>query len=270
MSEFHDPDLRQQLGRLSGPYPDDNAAFAAWQRRVGQARRRRVMAWTTGAALSLVVGTVGVAALQNPARHSVVPGKSSETSAEFTVSVASTEPEATDPATTESSAPETSAPTTLAPDTTPVSVAEAETSVPEAEGDEGSGSQGSGGSTGHGGSPTSAAPNDPQATTQTFNSGGGSITVRQDGDRLTIVGTNPASGFRAKENTHSGRRVDVTFKSGDHEFEISVRLSDGVMKSSVSEDQNDAPQHDTVPDGDGDNNQGGGGGGGGGGGDNND
>ena len=41
MSEFHDPDLRQQLGRLSGPYPDDNAAFAAWQRRVGQARRRR-------------------------------------------------------------------------------------------------------------------------------------------------------------------------------------------------------------------------------------
>ena len=46
MSEFHDPDLRQQLGRLSGPYPDDNAAFAAWQRRVGQARRRRAMAWT--------------------------------------------------------------------------------------------------------------------------------------------------------------------------------------------------------------------------------
>ena len=35
MSEFHDPDLRQQLGDLSGPFPDDNVAFAAWQRRVG-------------------------------------------------------------------------------------------------------------------------------------------------------------------------------------------------------------------------------------------
>ena len=48
MSEFHDPELRQELGRLSGPYPDDNEAFAAWQRRVGQARRRRAVAWTTG------------------------------------------------------------------------------------------------------------------------------------------------------------------------------------------------------------------------------
>ena len=72
MSEFHDPDLRQQLGRLSGPYPDDNAAFAAWQRRVGQARRRRAMAWTTAAALSLIVGTVAVAALQSPTQHSIV------------------------------------------------------------------------------------------------------------------------------------------------------------------------------------------------------
>ena len=43
MSDFHDPDLRQELGRLSGPYPDDNAAFAAWQRRVGQVRRRRAV-----------------------------------------------------------------------------------------------------------------------------------------------------------------------------------------------------------------------------------
>src|SRR6185295_13284167 len=85
MSEFHDPDLRQELGRLSGPYPDDNVAFEAWQRRVGQVRRRRVMAWTTAAALSLVVGTVGVAALQSPGRHSLVPSKAGE-STEVSVS----------------------------------------------------------------------------------------------------------------------------------------------------------------------------------------
>ena len=251
MSEFHDPDLRQQLGRLSGPYPDDNAAFAAWQRRVGQARRRRAMAWATGAALSLIVGTFAVAAVQSPSRHSVVPGKSSETSAEFTISVASTESEETDPATTESSAPETSAPTRLAPETTPSSV-EAESSVPEAEGDDGAGSQsGSSSSKGHGGTPTSAAET-PQANTQTFPSGGGSITVRHDGDKLTIVGINPAPGFRATEDSHSGREVEVTFKSDNQQFELTVRLSDGVMKSSVSEKSNDTPpsHEDTVPDGD--------------------
>jgi hypothetical protein len=265
MSEFHDPDLRQQLGRLSGPYPDDNVAFAAWQRRVGQARRRRAMAWTTGAAMSLIVGTVAVSALQSPARHSVVPGKSSETSVEFTVSIASTEPETTDPSTTESSAPETSAPTTLAPDTTPSSEVVAESSVPEDEGNEGSGSQGSGGSKGHGGSPTSAAPATPQGDTETFSSGGGSITVHNDGETLTVVGTNPAAGFHAKENNHSGRKVEVTFKSGNQQFDITVRLSDGVMKPSVSEEGNDTPpsHQDSVPDGDGDNNHGGDGDGGG-------
>jgi hypothetical protein len=252
MSEFHDPDLRQQLGRLSGPYPDDNAAFAAWQRRVGQVRRRRAMAWATGAAMSLVLGTVAVAAVQSPSRHSVVPGKSSETSAELTVSVASTEPETTDPSTTESTAPETSAPTTLAPDTTPSSVVEPESSMPEAEDDEGSGSQGNGGSSnkGHGGSATSQPA--PATDTQTFTSGGGSIIVHNDGENLNLVASNPAAGFRARENNQSGRKVEVTFKSGDHEFQITVRLSDGVMTHEVSERDGDAPDHsDTVPDGDG-------------------
>src|SRR3954470_8212859 len=105
MSEFNDPDLRQQLARLSGSYPDDNAAFAAWQRRVGQARRRRAVAWTTGAALSLLVGTVGVAALTTPGRHTLVPGKSADSSTD--VSSSSSTSEAEDSSTTESTEPET-------------------------------------------------------------------------------------------------------------------------------------------------------------------
>ena len=109
MSEFHDPDLRQQLGRLSGPYPDDNAAFAAWQRRVGQARRRRAMAWTTGAALSLIVGN-GRALPRCRARLGTrsCPASRRRPVPLFTVSVASTEPETTDPSTTESTVPDTS------------------------------------------------------------------------------------------------------------------------------------------------------------------
>jgi hypothetical protein len=245
MSEFHDPELRQQLGRLSGPYPDDNAAFAAWQRRVGQARRRRAMAWTSGAALSLIVGTVAVAALQSPTRHSVVPGKSSETSAEFTVSVASTEPDETDPATTESTVPETTAPTTLAPETTPSSEV-VETSVPEVVEGDGSGVSG-GGTTNksHSGTPAPATPA-PPLTTQTFSSPGGSIAVHNEGGKLSVVQTTPAAGFSARENNRSGDRVRVTFRSGDRQFEITVRLSDGQMSANVVDKSE--THRDTVPD----------------------
>jgi hypothetical protein len=259
MSEFHDPDLRQQLGRLSGPYPDDNVAFAAWQRRVGQARRRRAMAWTTGAALSLIVGTVAVSALQSPAQHSVVPQKSSETSADFTVSVASTEPEETDPATTESTEPETTAPTTLAPDTTPSSEV-VETSAPEEVAGDGSGVQGGGTSNKGHGTPASATPA-PPSTTQTFSSTGGSITVHNDDGKLRLIATNPANGFRARENDTSGDRVRVTFRAGDQQYQITVRLSDGVMTHSV-EDKSET-HRDTVPDetSGGDHRDGGGGGG---------
>src|SRR5258706_8459025 len=91
MSEFHDPELRQKLGRLSGSYPDDNAAFAAWQRRVGQVRRRRAVAWTSAAALSLIVAVIAAAAIQGPGRHSLVPGKdAAESSVKAPTTVATT------------------------------------------------------------------------------------------------------------------------------------------------------------------------------------
>ncbi len=253
MSEFHDPELRQQLGRLSGPYPDDNVAFAAWQRRVGQARRRRAVAWTAGAAMSLILGTVAVAAVQSPGRHTLVPGKSSETRSEFTLSVPTTEDD--ESSSTESSEPETTAPTAPAIETTPSEV-EAESSLPEPEGTEAAGDQpGTSTKKGHSGSGTSAPANGSQAATQTFSGAGGSITVRQDGDRLTVVAANPSSGFQANEDRQSGSRVQVTFKSDDHQTQISVRLSDGVMKPNVDE-QGDTHQDsgpvDTSGDGHGD------------------
>ncbi len=242
MSEFHDPELRQQLGRLSGPYPDDNAAFAAWQRRVGQARRRRAVAWTTGAAMSLIIATVAVAAVQSPRNHSIVPGKSSETSAEVTFSVATTEDD--ESSTTETTAAKTTAPVALASDTT-ASTEVVETSMPETESTEAAGS---------GGSRSTPAPGSSLAT-QTFSSLGGSITVRQDGDRLTLVGVSATPGFEADENRKSGRRVEVTFRSKAHRSEISVRVSDGVMDPDISEEpdndnDNDTTTSDESPDGD--------------------
>ena len=239
MSEFHDPELRQQLGRLSGPYPDDNVAFAAWQRRVGQVRRRRAVAWTTAAAMSLVVGTVAVAAVQSPRNHSIVPGKSSETSAEVTLSVATTDDD--DSSTTESTAAKTSTPVVLASDTTASSEV-VETSMPETENTEAGGS-----SNGSGGSRSTPAPGGSLAT-QTFNSVGGSITVRQDGDRLTLVGVSAAAGFEADENRKSGGKVEVTFRSRNHRSQISVEVSDGIMDPSISENSDDDNETTTSAD----------------------
>ena len=254
MSEFHDPELRQQLGRLSGPYPDDNVAFAAWQRRVGQARRRRAVAWTAGSAMSLILGTVAVAAVQNPGRHTLVPGKSSETSSEFTVSVPTTQVD--ESSSTESSEPETTAPAAPAIATTPSSEVEAESSLPEPEGTDAAGDQpGTSTKKGHSGSGTAVPANGTQAATQTFAGAGGSITVRQDGDRLTVVAVNPTGGFHANEDKQSGSRVQVTFKSDNHQTQISVKLSDGVMKPSVDENgdtHQDPGPVDTSGDGHGD------------------
>lgn len=241
MSEFHDPELRQQLGRLSGPYPDDNVAFAAWQRRVGQARRRRAVAWTTGAALSLVLATVGFAAMQSPGRHTVVPGgRSSETSVSVTPSIATTE--ADDSTTIASTHPETSAPTS-ALDTTPSTEVELETSLPETGGDPAAGSQGDG-SKNHGGSTsTPAAPS--SAATQTFNSAGGSITVHLDGDKLTIEAINPAPGFDKHKSDDGDHKVGVVFTNGTRRIELTVTISNGVMKSSITEGAD--THEDSVP-----------------------
>jgi uncharacterized membrane protein YgcG len=231
MSEFSDPDLRRQLDRLGGTYPDDNAAFAEWQRRVGQAHRRRSVAWIAGAAMALIVATVGVAALQQPARHSLVPGKSPESSEAFTTTTPTTEGQGS--STTESAAVVTSAPTTLAPVTAPSITPEVESSLPEPEATESAGSLPTGGLPTRHGTPTSA-PDASQSTTQTFSCSGGSITVRQDGDRLRVVGIDPAAGFRADEEHHFGS-IEVTFRSWEHRFTITVKLVDGVMRDIVSE-----------------------------------
>jgi uncharacterized membrane protein YgcG len=243
MSEFHDPDLRHELDRLSGPYPDDNAAFAAWQRRIGQARRRRSVAWVTGAAMALIVATVGVAALQQPSRRSLVPGRSTETSPLFTSTTPTTEQESS---TTESTVVVTSAPTTAAPVTTASSAPAVESSLPEPEATAAAESP-AGGTTskGHGTSPT-ATPDVSEPKIQTFSSAGGNITVRQKGEWLTVVGIDPADGFHADQDRRSGRQVRVTFRSGDHRFIITVKVSDGIMKDQVSEEVE--TRHDTVPD----------------------
>ena len=243
MNEFHDPELRQHLGRLSGPYPDDNVAFAAWQRRVGQARRRRAVAWTSGAAMSLIVAMVAVAVLQNPGRHSVVPGESSESSVEVTPSIATTE--ADESTTVASTMPATTAETTVPAETAPSTEA-IDTSTPDSAGSAGSGSQGGGGTKNHT-TTTPAPPAPPQTASKTFTSLGGSVVARDEGGKL-VVTVHPAPGFEAKEGDESNRRFDVTFSSGSQRFEITVRLTDsGEIKGTVN-DKSDKQEESVASD----------------------
>ncbi len=247
MSEFHDPELRQQLGRLSGPYPDDNAAFAAWQRRVGQVRRRRAMAWTTGAAMSLVLGVVGVAALQGRQAHSNVSQKSVESTSSVSTSVDDSHAK---PVTTVSTAPPATlaiAPTQM---TTPISEGTVETAVvapdatdPAATTPETSTHKARGGTSGTTAKTTTPTQPSPPTTdshnshgaTQKIDSTGGSITVQQDKDQLTVIDVTPASGFQAHQSGHYGHGVFVTFTSGSHESDISVSVYHGKLIPKVTE-----------------------------------
>ena len=241
MSEFHDPELRQELGRLSGPYPDDNAAFAAWQRRVGQVRRRRAVALTTGGAMSLLVGVVAVAAMQTPGRHSVVPQKASETSAKVTTTVAITHVK---PAITESPDAPTTTTTTLAPETTPGTEPAIDTSMPEVDAGLGGGAtpadtthKSQGGTTKPPASATTptSEESDSHHGTETFHSAGGSITVREDHDRLIVVDITPASGYQGHQTDHFDHQIAVMFTSASHNWEITVKLDHGKISHETHE-----------------------------------
>jgi hypothetical protein len=226
--------------------------------------------WTTAAALSLIMATVGVAALQNPGRHSVVPQKSSETSADLTVIAPTTE--ADDSSTTTSTAPATTAPApaTVAPVTLPSSEAGPESSMPDTSaGGTGAGAPATASSPKGSGkaSPTTNAPQSPptqqnppaptappapQTATKIVNSVGGRITIHQYGDLLTVTAIHPASGFHANETSHSGHGVGVIFLSANHQSEITATVSHGSIQPQVTEktDSHGGTVPDTSPGGD--------------------
>jgi hypothetical protein len=243
MTEFHDPDLPHELARLSGPYPDDNAAFAAWQRRVGQVRRRRVVAWTTTAALAVVVGTVAVAALQSPRRDTVVPGKSADSSIEVRVRISSTQAEVSSTVPQEAES-ETSPSPTSAMESAPSA---AEASLPSTGAPQAAGAASNGSSSGQSRTPSTHAPQKAHVLTQTFSSLGGSITVRNDGEKLTVIAESQVPGFRAKHADRSGEKVQITFESRDHTSQITVKLVNGSMTPDIKESDHDRRHPSSVP-----------------------
>jgi hypothetical protein len=238
MSEFHDPELRQELGRLSGPYPDDNAAFAAWQQRVGQVRRRRAVAWTTGAAMSMIIAVVAYAAMHVPNQRTVVPGnEAAETSATVPPRVAPTIGQLIIDEST--AAPTTAATTTSMPDTVPASEA-VETSMPDnalpADTTPPTTHKPAAGTT----APPAAATTPTTEADQSHSdikvdSVGGTVTVRQDKGRLIVVDIKSADGFHAQQTGHFDHFVFVTFTSQSHRSDITIRLDHGQISNHVDE-----------------------------------
>lgn len=236
MSEFDDPTLKNQLGTLSGPFPDDNVAFAQFQSRASAAtRRRRAIVMGAGAcACLLVIG--GFLVGSRPGGPSLGPADRSdapETGLVTTISVApssSSSPTSTSPnqSTTSSMADQTEAVTTMNPGQSPPNQQPSQPPAPNTDlpdTDE---------------PPDSSVPDsddDSQApsVTQRFAGVGGSITVRQTGNSLTLIGIDLAQGFEDDTVDDGWDRIEVRLISDTHETRIRVDLVNGHMQVRVDE-----------------------------------
>jgi len=219
MSEFHDPEMENLLGRAGGAFPDVNTAYSMVQGRVRQVKRRRAMVAGTAACLLLAGGVVlgmgrdGGRANLSPADGGTGVVVDTDPSDDSTLS--------TDPSGTTDSTTNASGNTT------------------------GSSSNGSSPSTSDGGStnsttattdaPTTSASTPTGPVQQQYDSVGGSIVVRLSNGTLTLVSTSPAAGFAIDSSTATGNRVEVRFRSATHDSKIRIDLTGGVMVPRIDE-----------------------------------
>ena len=105
----------------------------------------------------------------------------------------------------------------------------APTTPPQPSGDTGAAGGGTGGATSGPGAATAptAAPAVP--VTRTYQSNGGSVTVKLDHGALSIISTNVASGYTEERHDTGPDRVEVRFKSDKTEWRIRVDLVNGEM-----------------------------------------
>ena len=206
MSEFDDPQMERLLGRASGAYPDVNTAYSRVQGRVRVIRRRRAVVATTAACVLLAGGAMFAAGRGTTDRANLQPADSS-----------------------------TILDTTL-PESTVVST------VPTT--DDSTGSNDASSTTAHGAGGTGVtSTTQPGATTTApaapvitqYVSIGGSITVKLQNGALSLVSTNPTAGFEIDSSTSRADRVEVRFRSNDHDSRIRIDLVGGAMVPQIEE-----------------------------------
>ncbi|CAN0350088.1 unnamed protein product, partial [Phaeothamnion confervicola] len=237
MNDFDDPRLRQQLGRLSGAFPDENVALVAVRGKARRARRRRAAILSGGTAVGALVLGVAAFAAQPESAPVLRPSSTSATGTTDLVGLTPTSaPTTTTIAPTTTTVDES---TTIPPTTTTevtVTVAPTAPAVPEQPVGSGTGTGSGSGSGEHGSTPTTVPTTSVPVGPRTFSGQGGSITVRRQGDRVVVLSADPAGGFDAVIVDGGGRRVEVRFTSGDgHVTRIRVSLEDARLVPDVRE-----------------------------------
>jgi cytoskeletal protein RodZ len=243
MNEFDDRHLASTLARLGGEQPDDNVAYAAVLGKVRRARRRRAVALTGGSMLGLVLLATSVAVNTGRSDRSLRPATENGSVVDDSVDVSrpvgndtnrtdTIESVATTLDTTATSidSPSTNVSAPASPSTPDQTQAPSPTSPP---------------------SSPATTPATAPATTATFSGVGGSITVRLQNGTLSLVGTSAAGGFSVQVNQGGGQRVEVVFRSDDHETRVRVDVSGGSMDPDIDENDS-AGDDDGDDDGDGD------------------
>jgi hypothetical protein len=197
-------------------------------------RVRRVLAIAAGvamvpalyAAASAATGGGGGSATVEAARHSAAEGTELEN--EHGVVVEKPHGGAPTPSVPEATTPSVSQATTpTAPEaTTP--------SEPEPGDDNGVDGPGHDVGDDHGNDGdgvTSPAP----ATSQSFSSVGGSITVSVTDGALSLTSSTPAAGFSAEVHDNGPSRVEVRFSDGQTEWRIRIELGSGGLTSEITQ-----------------------------------
>ena len=204
MSEFDDPQMERLLGRASGAYPDVNTAYSRVQGRVRVIRRRRAVMATTAACVLLAGGALFAAGRGTPGRTNLSPADSS-------TALDTTMPESTLPSSVPTSNDSNGVTSTTAP----------------------GGSGGTAVTTTTQPGATTTAPAAP--VTKQYVSIGGTITVKLQNGALSLVSSTPTAGFSIDSVTDRADRVEVRFRSDDHDSRIRIDLVAGLMVDQIIE-----------------------------------
>jgi hypothetical protein len=267
--EFRDPELARRLGELAGSVPDVTQAYGGVQHRVARVRRRRAAAWSTAAAIGVLL--VGLATLR-PGRSSETVNVADQTDGSGTVVVTSEPSTSLDSSTTvvDTSTAAAATSTTASSGATGSSTTVDVESVPPI---------GTAPTPTGAGSPTTTrppsttrpattaqptpavtpAPTSPQPTspppadvTESRSSIGGSIKVRLSGGRLSLVSSSAAAGFSREVKSSGPSEIDVEFRSDSSRARIRARIVNGAISFEVIEEagDDDGGSDSTVPDDD--------------------
>jgi cytoskeletal protein RodZ len=72
---------------------------------------------------------------------------------------------------------------------------------------------------------------------KTYTVKGGAVSIEVFPDHLTLLGAVPAAGYRVEEKSSSPQKIEIEFRSGEHESRFSAALEDDGLKISTEADE---------------------------------